>query len=34
LPYLGYPLFVDLLGDEPWYQDLLRKIGLPVDEKE
>ncbi len=34
LPYLGYPLFVDLLGDEPRYQELLRKIGLPVDEKQ
>ena len=28
------PLFVDLLGDEPRYQDLLRKMNLPVDEKE
>jgi adenylate cyclase len=34
LPYLGYPLFVDLLGDEPRYQELLRKMNLPVDEKE
>jgi serine/threonine protein kinase/Tfp pilus assembly protein PilF len=32
LPYLGYPLFIDLLGDEPRYQDLLRKMNLPVDE--
>jgi TolB-like protein len=28
------PLFVDLLGDEPRYQDLLRKMNLPVNEKE
>ena len=34
LPYLGLPAFADLLGDEPRYQELLRKIGLPVDEKE
>jgi TolB-like protein/Tfp pilus assembly protein PilF len=27
------PLFVDLLGDEPRFQDLLRKMKLPVDEK-
>jgi TolB-like protein/tRNA A-37 threonylcarbamoyl transferase component Bud32/Tfp pilus assembly protein PilF len=32
LPYLGLPVFVDLLGDEPRYQELLRKIGLPVEE--
>jgi tetratricopeptide (TPR) repeat protein len=29
LPYLGYPLFVDLLEDEPRYQELLRKMNLP-----
>jgi TolB-like protein/Tfp pilus assembly protein PilF/predicted Ser/Thr protein kinase len=34
LPYLGYPLFVDLLGDKPRYKELLRKMNLPVDEKE
>jgi serine/threonine protein kinase/Tfp pilus assembly protein PilF len=34
LPYLGVPAFADLLGDEPRYQELLRKIGLPVDKKE
>jgi hypothetical protein len=28
------PLWVDLLGDEPRYQDLLRKMNLPVDKKE
>jgi len=28
------PLFVDLLGDEPRYQELLRKMNLPVYEKE
>ena len=30
LPYLGYPLFVDLLRDEPRYQALLRKMNLPT----
>jgi serine/threonine-protein kinase len=34
LPYLGYPLFVDLLGEDPRFQELLRKMNLPVDEKE
>jgi serine/threonine protein kinase/Tfp pilus assembly protein PilF len=34
LPFLGVPVFVDLLGDEPLYQELLRKMNLPVDEKE
>jgi len=34
LPYLGMPVFVDLLRDEPRYLDLLRKMNLPVDEKE
>jgi len=34
LPYLGIPAFVDLLGDEPRYQELLRKMNLPVEEKE
>ena len=28
------PHYVDLLRDEPRYQDLLRKMNLPVDEKE
>jgi tetratricopeptide (TPR) repeat protein len=32
LPYLGLPAFVDLLGDEPRYQELLRKMNLPIDE--
>jgi TolB-like protein/Tfp pilus assembly protein PilF/predicted Ser/Thr protein kinase len=31
LPYLGLPAFVDLLGDELRYQELLRKMNLPVD---
>jgi tetratricopeptide (TPR) repeat protein len=30
LPYLGYPLFAELLGDEPRYQDLFRKMNLPL----
>jgi serine/threonine-protein kinase len=34
LMYLGLPDFVDLLGDEPRYQEMLRKMNLPVDEKE
>lgn len=34
LQYVLQPEYVDLLGDEPRYQELLRKIGLPVDEKE
>jgi tetratricopeptide (TPR) repeat protein len=34
LQYVGGPEFVDLLGDELRYQELLRKIGLPVDKKE
>jgi TolB-like protein len=28
------PEIIDLLGDEPRYQELLRKMNLPVDEKE
>ena len=31
LPYLGLPAFADLLGDELRYQELLRKMNLPVD---
>jgi TolB-like protein/Tfp pilus assembly protein PilF len=31
LPYLGYPLFVDLLGNEPRFQALLRKMNLPAE---
>jgi len=34
LPYLGYPLFIDLLRDEPRYQELLRKMNLPPVNKE
>jgi TolB-like protein/predicted Ser/Thr protein kinase len=35
IPIVGVvPLFVDLLGDEPRFQELLRKMNLPVDEKE
>jgi serine/threonine protein kinase/Tfp pilus assembly protein PilF len=32
LPYLRYPLFVELLDDEPRYKELLRKMNLPVNE--
>ncbi|MEJ2636746.1 MAG: protein kinase [Calditrichia bacterium] len=32
LPYLGYPIFVDLLKDVSRYQQLLRKMNLPVGE--
>jgi hypothetical protein len=32
LQYIGLPDYFDLLGDEPRYQELLRKIGLPVEE--
>jgi Tfp pilus assembly protein PilF len=34
LQYVGGPEYVDLLGDEPRYKELLRKMNLPVDEKE
>jgi len=35
IAYIGVmPDFVDLLRDEPRYQELLRKMNLPVDEKE
>jgi serine/threonine protein kinase len=30
MPYMEEPIFADLLGDEPRYQDLLRKMNLPV----
>jgi tetratricopeptide (TPR) repeat protein len=31
MPYMGEPIFVDLLSDEPRYQELLRKMNLPVE---
>jgi adenylate cyclase len=35
MPYIDIlPQYVDLLGDEPRYQELLRKMNLPVNEKE
>jgi len=34
MPYMAEPIFVDLLHNEPRYQDLLRKMNLTVDEKE
>ena len=30
MPYMAEPIFVDLLGDEPRYQDLLHKMNLPT----
>jgi tetratricopeptide (TPR) repeat protein len=30
MPYMAEPIFVDLLGDEPRYQELLRKMNLHV----
>jgi TolB-like protein/Tfp pilus assembly protein PilF len=30
MPYIVEPIFVDLLGDEPRFQDLLRKMNLPA----
>jgi TolB-like protein/Tfp pilus assembly protein PilF len=30
MPYIIEPIFVDLLGDEPRYQELLQKMNLPV----
>jgi TolB-like protein/tetratricopeptide (TPR) repeat protein/predicted Ser/Thr protein kinase len=30
MPYMEEPIFADLLGDEPRYQELLRKMNLPV----
>jgi len=33
MPYMEEPIFADLLGDEPRYQALLRKMNLSVDEK-
>jgi len=29
MPYMAEPIFADLLGEEPRYQDLLRKMNLP-----
>ena len=35
MPYIGVlPHIVDLLGNEPRFQDLLRRMNFPVDEKE
>jgi tetratricopeptide (TPR) repeat protein len=34
MPYIIEPIFVDLLKDDPRFQDMLRKMNLPVDEKE
>jgi serine/threonine-protein kinase len=33
MPYLEEPIFADLLGDEPRYQDLLRRMNLPVEDE-
>ena len=33
MPYTGDPLIFDLLHDDPRYQDLLRRMNLPTDEK-
>jgi serine/threonine-protein kinase len=30
MPYMEEPIFADLLGDEPRYQELLRKMNFPV----
>jgi hypothetical protein len=32
MPYIEEPVFVDLLSDEPRYQDLLRRMNMPEDE--
>jgi tetratricopeptide (TPR) repeat protein len=33
MPYIMEPGFIEILGDEPRFQDLLRKMNLPLDEK-
>jgi TolB-like protein/Tfp pilus assembly protein PilF len=30
MPYMGEPIFVDLLSDDPRFQDLLQKMNLPA----
>jgi len=31
MPYIGEPIFFDLLDDDPRYQDLLRRMNLPTE---
>jgi TolB-like protein/Tfp pilus assembly protein PilF/predicted Ser/Thr protein kinase len=34
MPYMAEPIFADLLGDEPRYQDLLRQMNLPLEKRQ